>query len=98
MLTEWKQSQVQSTASGSEGDSRSPQRESEGADQERKCGTSGALQDLRQVQLPDFQTGKFGFSFHGNYSHSFFWYISMIMFPTLILGAEWTIIQIKIPK
>lgn len=49
MLTEWKQSQVQSTASRTEGDSRSPQRESEGVDQERERGTSGALQDLRQV-------------------------------------------------
>lgn len=32
LISEWKQSQVQSTASRSEGDSRSPQRESEGAD------------------------------------------------------------------
>lgn len=32
LISEWKQSQVQSTASRFEGDSRSPQRESEGAD------------------------------------------------------------------
>lgn len=69
MLTEWKQSQVQSTASRTEGDSRSPQRESEGVDQERECGTSGALQDLRQVQLPDLQTGQSVYSSHGNLSH-----------------------------
>lgn len=69
MVTEWKQSQVQSTASRTEGDSRSPQRESEGVDQERERGTSGALQDLRQVQLPDLQTGQSVFSSHGNHSH-----------------------------
>lgn len=32
LISEWKQSQVQSTASRFKGDSRSPQRESEGAD------------------------------------------------------------------
>ena len=56
---EWKQSQVKLATSSSEGNPRGSQTESEGAHQKRECRAGGTLQNLRQVQLPDLQTGWF---------------------------------------